>query len=42
MNSSRECLSLVIPCYNEENTLAACVESCLGLSEHGQIGRAHV
>ncbi len=35
MNSSRECLSLVIPCYNEENTLAACVESCLGLSEHG-------
>lgn len=28
-------LSLVIPCYNEEKTLAACVERCLALREHG-------
>lgn len=28
-------LSLVIPCYNEEKTLEACVGRCLALKEHG-------
>ena len=28
-------LSLVIPCYNEENTLQRCVERCLELQKHG-------
>ena len=28
-------LSLVIPCYNEENTLADTVGRCLALKEHG-------
>lgn len=28
-------LSLVIPCYNEENTLKGCVERCLGLAAAG-------
>lgn len=28
-------LSLVIPCYNEEQTLKACVENCLALIQHG-------
>jgi glycosyltransferase involved in cell wall biosynthesis len=28
-------LSLVIPCYNEERTLAGCLEKVLGLKKHG-------
>ena len=28
-------ISLIIPCYNEENTLASCVEKCLTLRERG-------
>ena len=28
-------LTLVIPCYNEERTLKACVERCLELQHHG-------
>lgn len=28
-------LSLIIPCYNEENTLASCVERCLALRDEG-------
>ena len=28
-------ISLVIPCYNEVNTLSLCVERCLGIKEHG-------
>lgn len=31
----RELLSLIIPCFNEERTLASCVENCLALKEHG-------
>lgn len=31
----RELLSLIIPCFNEEKTLANCVERCLELKEHG-------
>lgn len=27
-------LSLIIPCYNEENTLETCVQRCLALCEH--------
>ncbi len=27
-------LTLIIPCYNEENTLTNCVERCLALQEH--------
>ena len=30
-----ELLSLIIPCFNEENTLENCVERCLVLKEHG-------
>lgn len=28
-------LSLIIPCYNEENTLSSCVERCLTLRDEG-------
>ena len=31
----RELLSLIIPCFNEERTLASCVGRCLALKEHG-------
>lgn len=34
-DTSSERLSLVIPCYNEENTLEDCVERCLVLKGHG-------
>lgn len=34
-NSARPELSLVIPCYNEERTLEACVLRCLEISKHG-------
>ncbi len=27
-------LSLIIPCYNEENTLEACVNCCMQLHKH--------
>ena len=30
-----ELLSLIIPCFNEERTLASCVGRCLALKEHG-------
>ena len=30
-----ELLSLIIPCFNEERTLANCVGRCLALKEHG-------
>lgn len=35
MASSSPKLSLVIPCYNEEHTLEACVTRCLELARHG-------
>jgi len=31
----RPALSLIVPCYNEERTLAACVERILGLKQQG-------
>lgn len=34
MNNNFPLLSLVIPCYNEETTLAECVERCLELEKH--------
>ncbi|WP_207260977.1 bifunctional glycosyltransferase family 2/GtrA family protein [Desulfovibrio sp. Huiquan2017] len=35
MESICPVLSLVIPCYNEEGTLAECIRRCLALKEHG-------
>lgn len=35
VNKGPICLSLVIPCYNEEKTLKDCVERCLALCRHG-------
>lgn len=35
MSNSRPELALVVPCYNEEATLATCVDKCLALEKHG-------
>lgn len=34
-NAAKDTLTLVIPCYNEERTLRACVERCLKLENSG-------